>query len=174
MKKAINWVKGLFGKNDDYYYDDEYGYDDDDYGDYEDVNNGYSAPAEQLPTTRITAVHQSARMRVERRSPKSIEEAKEICTLIKENVLIVVNLNVKEQGSAELNKRQTNTNQRIADYICGIVTALDGDMRTPDDTNNNLFLVGSHNVIFEWDDQASLKKTVNDDFMNFSARRASY
>ena len=155
MKRAWDWVKGWFVEKyrDDDYADDYDDYDYDDEQDYYESGKRANASTSDFGETKITAIHKSVTTRVTRVSPKDIEEAEAICKLIKENVLVVVNLAVKEQGEKE-------TNQRIADFICGIVWALEGDMRRPDENNNNLFLVGSQHVIFEWDDDESLKRNV--------------
>jgi len=159
MKAAIGAIFGRF-KNDRYDdYDDDYDDDgnyigDDDDDTYEepvykternkvsqrpartyDNNNAYN---ESLQKASIMSIHKSETAEVVRRSPANLEEAAEICDLINENKIIVVNLTGVDDC------------QRVADFISGVTYALGGKMNSVIEGNTNVFMVGSRHVAFGW------------------------
>jgi len=144
-------------------YDDEYDsyeeyYDDDYEDDYEpaakqekarisrptpkryDNDLAYNATLEKVGAS-IVNIHKSEEIKMERRSPETLDQAKEICQLINENKVVIVDLTNVE------NK------QRIADFVSGINHALEGKMSTLVEGKTHVFMVGSRHVSFGWGDE---------------------
>jgi len=156
MGKLKAFWNTAFGKRDKYEeYDDDYYDDDDEVYEEEAVNkpertrfqrtsrlsyNNDRAYTESVEKANITKMQKQEKICVERRSPKNLDEAAEVCQLINENRVIIVDVT-----NVTLPDRQ-----RVADFISGVTHALDGQMCQLREDDTNIFMVGSRHVDFGW------------------------
>lgn len=141
LKKFWNMLLGV-SYDDDEYYEDEY-YDDEYY--YEEGDNVVPITQSvksntskrgtsnlQAPKDNVVDLYKKKQLEV--LSPKSIEDAREIILNIKSEVVTFVDLKPIDASDA----------QRIVDFLCGAVDALDGKIhRFSEDT----FIVADGNTI---------------------------
>lgn len=142
-KKIKNYMLGYSGKPDP---DDEYeeDYDDLDYVyDYDERRKPEPVKSAPAPKTRsttttpsgaqIVSINTSVQMKVVLVSPVSIEESGSICDYLKENKIVIVNL--------EATKHEVS--QRIVDFLGGVSYAIDGDIQS---ISNRVFIIAPSNV----------------------------
>ncbi|NMB95920.1 MAG: cell division protein SepF [Clostridiaceae bacterium] len=82
---------------------------------------------------KVVNIHSSSQLKVVVIQPQNIDDAQEISNHLKENKPVIVNLESMEKEPA----------QRIVDFFCGAVYALDGSIYR---VSNTIFLITPYNV----------------------------
>lgn len=116
------------------------GYDDE----YEEIEQGREEEEEQRfsfsssnrnkkQQGKVVNIHSSSQFRVVIIQPQNFDEAQSICDHLKSNKPVIVNLESLEKDPA----------QRVVDFFCGAVYALDGSIYK---VSGTIFLLTPHNV----------------------------
>lgn len=93
---------------------------------------------------KVVNIHSSSQLKVVVIQPQDIDDAQEISNHLKENKPVIVNLESMEKDPA----------QRIVDFFCGAVYALDGSIYR---VSNTIFLITPYNVDVMGDFKDDLK-----------------
>ncbi|HHV95368.1 MAG TPA: cell division protein SepF [Clostridiaceae bacterium] len=94
--------------------------------------------------SKVVNIHSSSQLKVVVIQPQNIDDAQEISNHLKENKPVIVNLESMEKEPA----------QRIVDFFCGAVYALDGSIYR---VSNSIFLIAPYNVDVMGDFKDDLK-----------------
>jgi len=132
MAKLLNKVLNLVGLDSE----EEYSQDEDLME--EDVRQNYSYGTHNQGLRKQTAgkvvnIHQNNQFKVVVIQPADFEDAQDVCNHLKNKKPIIVNLEGMEKEQA----------QRIVDFLCGSVYALDGTVQK---VSNGIFLLAPNNV----------------------------
>lgn len=150
--KLRDFFKGkLFDPDIDEYEIDNGGYgDDSDIDEYEQEEvesgrGGYTSHyMSKRPPQKIVNIQTNVQMSIAMASPKSLEEAGEVCDDLKEQKTVIVNLEDVEHEVA----------QRITDFLCGACYALGGSIRLISD---DILLIGPIDVELTGDFKEKLR-----------------
>lgn len=82
---------------------------------------------------KVVNIHSSTQLKVVIMKPEAFEDAQDICEHLKNKKPTIVNLEDIEKESA----------QRIVDFLCGAVYALDGNIQK---VSNNILVIAPYNV----------------------------
>jgi len=93
---------------------------------------------------KVVNIHSSSQLKVVVIQPQNIDDAQEISNHLKENKPVIVNLESMDKEPA----------QRIVDFFCGAVYALDGSIYR---VSNSIFLITPYNVDVMGDFKEDLK-----------------
>ncbi len=83
--------------------------------------------------SKVVNIHSSSQFKVVVIQPQNFDEAQNICDHLKSKKPVIVNLDLLEKDSA----------QRVVDFFCGAVYALDGSIYK---ISGTIFLITPHNV----------------------------
>lgn len=82
---------------------------------------------------KVVNIHSSSQFKVVVIQPQNFDEAQDICDHLKNKKPVIVNLELLEKEPA----------QRVVDFFCGAVYALDGSIYK---VSGSIFLIAPHNV----------------------------
>lgn len=82
---------------------------------------------------KVVNIHSSSQFKVVVIQPQNFDEAQNICDHLKNKKPVIVNLELLEKDPA----------QRVVDFFCGAVYALDGSIYK---ISGSIFLIAPHNV----------------------------
>jgi cell division inhibitor SepF len=83
--------------------------------------------------SKVVNIHTSSQFKVVVIQPQNFDEAQNICDHLKDKKPVIVNLELLEKDPA----------QRVVDFFCGAVYALDGSIYK---ISGSIFLITPHNV----------------------------
>ncbi|HOJ10543.1 MAG TPA: cell division protein SepF [Clostridiales bacterium] len=93
----------------------------------------FSTNASRKQQSKVVNIHSSSQLKVVVIQPHNFEDAQDICNHLKDNKPVIVNLESMEKEPA----------QRIVDFFCGSVYALDGSIYK---VSSSIFLITPYNV----------------------------